>query len=1116
MSRFATYLLVAIATIVVFPAVTLAQTCIDWTDVTPPPGVRSEHAMAYDSARGVTVLFGGRFGDNAPSNETWEYNGQTWTRRYSAHSPSPKRGCNMAFDSTRGVTVLFGGYATDSINGISDETWEWNGSDWTKRNSVTKPSARYAHAMAYDSTRHVVMLQGGHASFSILADLWEWNGTNWTQRSTGGPPARYNHSMAYDSARGVSVIVAGRNASSNLSDTWEWNGTAWSQRSPANVPAARYGYAMAYDSIRHVTVMHSGYTTFRQSRLFEWDGINWTERQAPVVPTPRVYHNIVFDSARGVCVMVGGDDGGLNGETWEWNGALWTRKSQNLTPPFLYFAAIGYDAERGESVLFGGKTELFTPIFGNDTWTWNGSVWSNRGPATRPSARAYHAMTYDSTRKVVVLFGGYVDFNTRSNETWEWNGTNWTKCLPALSPSARGYHALAYDSTRGVTVLFGGSTGGPSGQADTWEWNGTNWVQRTPPTSPPARWGHAMAYDSARGKTVLFGGISLSDTWEWDGTNWTQQFPTASPGLHVYHGLVFDAQRGLTLLYGGANWSPVNFAYDRTYAWDGANWTLLSTAAPPGRYGMAMCYDNRRGRTVMYGGEFTDGLTMELHLNETWELDIHTPQVNAGGPYAACDLSPVSLAGLATNHAGVTWSSSGTGTFDDLNALATAYHPSPADLSAGVITLSLTAAGNTPCDPAQAQATLTFFSADCDTNGSADRCEPGYADCNTNSVADACELLATDCNSNGVSDTCDALGHDCNTNGTPDVCDTGFTDCNTNGLADFCEPPAADCNANGTPDRCESTYRDCNTNASLDACEPGYTDCNADGTADACQPGGRDCNTNNTIDACEPASGDCNTNAVPDACELPFTEFLNTPMLSLPISDANLGGLTYELVVRNEGLIADLNVRLNIAHTACADLSCFVIHNGVSVLLLHNNGGTGDHFAQTMFDDQASSSIMAGSAPFNNTYRPLGMLAAFNGMDKAGLWTLKVTDLTAANTGTLIRWALFITDRGNDCNTNGSIDACDPGYADCNTNGLSDFCEPPPVACPCFTCAGDLTGNLRVDGADVAAFVQCYLTGPIVTNACRCGDMNANDSLDAFDVTLFVSRLLLAPDPACP
>ena len=50
-----------------------------WTlRTTEGPSARSEHAVAYDSCRGVTVLFGGLDGSTSPTTlfeDTWESDG---------------------------------------------------------------------------------------------------------------------------------------------------------------------------------------------------------------------------------------------------------------------------------------------------------------------------------------------------------------------------------------------------------------------------------------------------------------------------------------------------------------------------------------------------------------------------------------------------------------------------------------------------------------------------------------------------------------------------------------------------------------------------------------------------------------------------------------------------------------------------------------------------------------------------------------------------------------------------------------------------------------------------------------------------------------------------------
>ena len=95
-------------------------------------------------------------------------------------------------------------------------------------------------------------------------------------------------------------------------------------------------------------------------------------------------------------------------------------------------------------------------------------------------------MAYDAATGQVVLFGGTNGSNL--GDTWTYNGTTWTQQSPATSPSARSESTMAYDAATGQVVLFGGNNG--SGYLnDTWTYNGTTWTQQSPATRPSARYG---------------------------------------------------------------------------------------------------------------------------------------------------------------------------------------------------------------------------------------------------------------------------------------------------------------------------------------------------------------------------------------------------------------------------------------------------------------------------------------------------------------------------------------------------------------------------------------------------------------------------------------------------
>jgi hypothetical protein len=211
-----------------------------WTRQHPAtsPPIRTNAAMAYDSATKTVVLFGGRSnncGYTCPFlNDTWTWNGSTWTRQHPTASPPARGEASMRYDAATKTTVLFGGVADGRP---LNDTWTWNGSTWTQQHPATSPPARELPAMAYDYAARTVVLFSGLSPLPpehVLDDTWTWNGTNWTQQHPAtSPPARYQADMAYDGATRTMVLFGGRDAGAPLNDTWTWNGSTWAHQSAA-------------------------------------------------------------------------------------------------------------------------------------------------------------------------------------------------------------------------------------------------------------------------------------------------------------------------------------------------------------------------------------------------------------------------------------------------------------------------------------------------------------------------------------------------------------------------------------------------------------------------------------------------------------------------------------------------------------------------------------------------------------------------------------------------------------------------------------------------------------------------------------------------------------------
>jgi hypothetical protein len=74
----------------------------------------------------------------------------------------------MIYDSFRKKSILFGGRAGGFPTDLFNDTWEWDGNEWTQV-ADTGPSARHAHTMTYDESAQTVLLFSG-ASAQFVGD----------------------------------------------------------------------------------------------------------------------------------------------------------------------------------------------------------------------------------------------------------------------------------------------------------------------------------------------------------------------------------------------------------------------------------------------------------------------------------------------------------------------------------------------------------------------------------------------------------------------------------------------------------------------------------------------------------------------------------------------------------------------------------------------------------------------------------------------------------------------------------------------------------------------------------------------------------------------------------
>ena len=146
--------------------------------------------------------------------------------------------------------------------------------------------------------------------------------------------------------------------------------------------------------------------------------------------------------------------------------------------------------------------------------------------------------------------------------------------------------------------------------------------------------------------------------------------------------------------------------------------------------------------------------------------------------------------------------------------------------------------------------------------------------------------------------------------------------------------------------------------------------------------------------------------ALPPAMSPVVNTYVSTDVPK-PIPDANPNGVNSVVNVPGDFLVGKATASLTISHTYDSDLDISLVNPAdTSVLLSSGNGGNGDNYVNTVFDDAAATPIVSGTAPFTGAYQPQGPLATFNSNAGGGQWKLHAVDTAGGDTGTIVTWTL--------------------------------------------------------------------------------------------------------------
>jgi hypothetical protein len=486
--------------------------------------------------------------------------GPQWVLR-TTNGPTARWGNAMAYDSARGVTVMYGGgQSVPNVGYVGfGELWEWNGAHWTQRTTYTNsaawkrdangywapsygiPAGRLQHAMAYDSRRGRTVVFGGRSATPeggdySFQDTWEWDGSQWWFRGTNGPPAQFAVHMAYDPGRGVTVVYGGSGAST--AEVWEWNGTNWHSRPITNELFTSFlQTSLSMDFDGSLGQVFFGPVTDGPTLWFLSWGSNGSHDLgngfAIVDPDP-VLASMVFDDYRKRSILFGGQNGGFDnfygGSTTafytprrDWSKLpdalqtsllilddllapaplalklsaqadpvsqfIWTNFSSadqsaitnSISNPGLLLSTLVpalngiiqgnsiYDPTRFAGVALSTETALFKSIgpVANDLARFNRLLLEDayplairRSPST-PTGRYQHAMAFDSARHATVLQGGRYLADPVGNDTWELLDVD----TPLINEQPASQYRLSGD-----TAVFNVAAVGPTGTSLKYDW----------------------------------------------------------------------------------------------------------------------------------------------------------------------------------------------------------------------------------------------------------------------------------------------------------------------------------------------------------------------------------------------------------------------------------------------------------------------------------------------------------------------------------------------------------------------------------------------------------------------------------------------------------------------
>lgn len=261
------------------------------------------------------LLFGGKHNDNRGFDDLWEWNGSKWL--FVGNGATKRWDHSYVFMADE--LLLFGGRAFGEDNSRIElgDTWTYGRGVWTKL-SITGPSPRSSHSMAYNEKDQVTMLFGGRWNDEILSDTWVFDGS-WKKQEIKGPGGRYGHSLTYDTKNELIYLFGGHNGKELLNDFWKYDSNGWVEVKSNELPSPRMAHSMQFDREGRAVLFGGWDGNTASDEWWLWQEDDWKQLEIIRGPEGRLSGSITFDQKRELFVLFGGSTGfggDFLSETW--------------------------------------------------------------------------------------------------------------------------------------------------------------------------------------------------------------------------------------------------------------------------------------------------------------------------------------------------------------------------------------------------------------------------------------------------------------------------------------------------------------------------------------------------------------------------------------------------------------------------------------------------------------------------------------------------------------------------------------------------------------------------------------------------------------------------------